>query len=246
MRVIAPDLLGSGDSASPPTADRSLAGHARTISEALEALGVEKFALAGHGHGGGVAQLLALGGGVEALILVDAIAFDAWPAPTIRQMQRDLELGVRVDPAERIRAMLDAGMSRPERLSGSELDGYLAPFTGPEARERFARAVTSFDGQGLASIEDELGTLEVPAIVLWGEDDAFVDVAIAERLGDALPRATIALLPGCGHFLLEDAAGTVVPLLSQWLRSQYLQQEHRHEAGRVVVQLGRPPAGEDG
>ena len=246
MRVIAPDLIGSGDSASPPTADRSLAGHARTIAQALEALGVERFALAGHGHGGGVAQLLALAAGVEALILVDAVAFDAWPAPAIRRIQHDLGLGVPVDPAERIRALLEAGMSRPERLSGSDLDGYLASFTGPDGHERFARAVTSFDGQGLIAIEDRLATLEIPAIVLWGEDDAFVDVALAERLGDALPRASIALLPGCGHFLLEDAADTVVPLMSQWLRSRYLQQEHRHEAGRVVVQLGRSPAGEDG
>jgi len=62
-----------------------------------------------------------------------------------------------------------------------------------------------------------------------------------------LPRASVALLPGCGHFLLEDATETVAPLMFQWLRSQYLKVEHRHEpAGPVTVYLGRRPPGEGG
>jgi pimeloyl-ACP methyl ester carboxylesterase len=137
-------------------------------------------------------------------------------------------------------------MSYPERLSEDDLEGYLRPFRGPDGAERFARAIASFDGRGLVGLEPRLATLEIPAFVVWGEDDAFVDVAVAERLGDALPRASVAVLPGCGHFLLEDAGETVIPLLFQWLRRQYLRLDHQHEGGPVTVTLGRRAPGEGG
>jgi hypothetical protein len=52
-------------------------------------------------------------------------------------------------------------------------------------------------------------------------------------------------LPGCGHFLLEDAPETVAPLMFQWLRSQYLGISHGHEEGPVTVTLGRRPPEDD-
>jgi hypothetical protein len=62
-----------------------------------------------------------------------------------------------------------------------------------------------------------------------------------------LPWASVALLPGCGHFLLEDAPETVAPLIVQWLRTQYLRlpQAHEHDEAAVTVELGRRPP-EDG
>ena len=61
------------------------------------------------------------------------------------------------------------------------------------------------------------------------------------------PGPSVALLPGCGHFLLEDAPETVAPLIAQWLRTQYLRlpQAHEHEEGAVTVELGRRPPEDD-
>jgi pimeloyl-ACP methyl ester carboxylesterase len=246
MRVIAPDPLGSGDSEARPHADLSLAGHAATIRRLWEGLGVERAAVVGHGHGGGVAQLLALDGAVEALVLIDAIAFDAWPAPAIRTL-RDRRDGLTPDQVEdAVLELVGRGMVR-ERLAAEDLEEYLRPFRGEDGARRFARALGAFDGWGLTGLEGRLGELEVPAFVVWGEEDAFVDAAVAERLGEALSRSSVALLPGCGHLLLEDAPETVAPLVFQWLRSRYLKTEHRHEAaGPVEVYLGRRPPGEGG
>lgn len=244
-RVIAPDLLGSGDSESPAEAGLGLRAHAATIRELLDSLGVERFALAGHGRGGGVAQLVAIEGGAEALILIDSVAFDGWPSKTILALR---ERADEVDEAfvrSWFERLFDEGMGHRERLSDSDLEEFLRPFEGEAGVERFARVARALDGEGLVGLEPELAELEIPALVLWGEDDAFLPVELAERLGDALPRAAVALLPGCGHFLLEDAPETVVPLVFQWLRSQYLRVPHGHEEGPVTVQLGRrPPEGD--
>ena len=239
MRVIAPDLRGSGDSDSPEEADLGLRAHAQVVRALLDALGVERFALAGHGRGGGVAQLVAADGGVDALILVDSVAFDGWPSRTIQDLR---ERADDVDEAfvrSWFERLFDEGMGYRERLTDADLEEYRRPFAGEHGVARFARVARALDGEGLVGIERRLATLEIPALVLWGEDDVFLPVELAERLGDALPRASVALLPGCGHFLLEDAPETVAPLIFQWLRSQYLRVPHGHEEGPVTVQLGR-------
>jgi pimeloyl-ACP methyl ester carboxylesterase len=247
MRVIAPDLLGSGDSESPDLADLRLPAQGANVRSVLEALGVERFAVVGHGRGGGVAQLLALDGGVDALVLVDSIAFEAWPSPRIADLRSRLGEADAAFVRSWFETFFDLGMGHRERLSAADLDEYRRPFEGVDGVRRFARIASGFDGQGLVGIEPRLAELEVPAFVLWGEDDAFLPVELAERLGDVLPWATVALLPGCGHFLLEDAPETVAPLIVQWLRTQYLRlpQAHAHAEGAVAVELGRRPPEDD-
>src|SRR2546428_12708543 len=86
MRVIVPDLLGYGESDKLAPAGLSLAEHAASVRALLTRLGVERFAAVGHGLGGGIAQRLAFDGGVDALVLIDSVAFDAWPAPATREL----------------------------------------------------------------------------------------------------------------------------------------------------------------
>ena len=53
----------------------------------------------------------------------------------------------------------------------------------------------------------QLGALTMPALVLWGEQDALVPVAVGQTLAAALPRARFEVLAGCGHLpTLERAA----------------------------------------
>jgi pimeloyl-ACP methyl ester carboxylesterase len=245
MRVIAPDLLGSGDSESPEGADLGLEAHTRNVRALLEHLGVERSAVAGHGRGGGIAQLVAVAGGVDALILIDSVAFDAWPSETIVELRDGLD---GVDDGfirSWFERLFEMGMGHRDRLSDADLHEYLRPFAGPGGAERFMRVARALDGRGLVGLETQLETLEIPSIILWGEDDAFLPAELAERLGDALPMSSVALLPGCGHFLLEDAPDTVVPLIFQWLRRMYLGVPHGHEEGPVTVQLGRRPPEDD-
>ena len=84
--------------------------------------------------------------------------------------------------------------------------------------------------------------------MIWGEEDAFVAAELAERVGDALSDAIVALLPGCGHWVNLDAPSTVGPLIYEFLRTRYLREAHTHAdaiPGAVPVFLERPPPGFD-
>jgi len=242
MRVIAPDLLGYGLSGHPAGADLSEAAQARAVGQLLEALDVAEAAVVGHGLGGGIALMLALDhpGLVRALGLVDSVCFDAWPSDAVRRIQA-------IPPEEQTRSrveaemaeLFDTGMRHRDRLDAGAWREYLAPWVSdPPSFFRAARAIT---GRGLAGRDADLAALDVPAFVVWGEEDGFLPVDLAERLGEALGFSMVALLPGCGHFVGEDAWQTVGQLLYEFLRLRYLKDAHGHvEAGPVPVFLERP------
>lgn len=242
MRVIVPDLLGYGLSDKPSDADLSLPGQARSIRHFLTSLDLDALAVVGHGLGGGVAQLLALDHPelVQAMALIDSVAFDAWPSPAVRRIQETLPERPSFEQVEsRMAELFDEGMGHRDRLDQAAFDEYLAPWRAdPGAFVRAARAIT---GEGLAGRDEELAALGLPAFVVWGEDDAFLSVELAERLGESLGYSMVALLPGCGHFVGEDAWQTVGPLLYEFLRLRYLKDSHGHvEPGPVPVFLERP------
>ena len=88
--------------------------------------------------------------------------------------------------------------------------------------------------------ESELAALDVPAMVIWGEDDTVVPPEIGERLADRLPRASLVLLPGCSHLVLQDAPEAVASLLAEFLRAMYLGLPHGpHATGPVPITLER-------
>jgi len=88
-----------------------------------------------------------------------------------------------------------------------------------------------------------LAEREIPILLLWGEDDDVVSAEEAERFSERLPTSTLALVPGSGHDVLEEAAVTVVPLVFEYLRSRYLGQGHGHAeaGGPVPIAVTRRP-----
>jgi pimeloyl-ACP methyl ester carboxylesterase len=246
MHVVAPDLIGAGDSDKPVSADVAMGAQAGYLRELLEHLGVSEFAVVGHSHGGGMAQLLALqGAGVGAMVLIDSVAFDARPlglVPTPPASSRDEATEANVRAV--LRSGLERGIAHAERLTDELVDAYARPYAG-EAATTFLTFARALDGVGdLEGREAELARLECPVLILWGEEDRYLSVEVAERLCDAIPTSALALLPGCGHFLPEEAPETIAPLTFDYLRSRYLGRPHVHgESGRVSISLERNPPG---
>ena len=112
-------------------------------------------------------------------------------------------------------------------------------------------AMVLLDAPRAEGVRDEdLASFDFPVLLLWGEDDEVVPVAVAEELNDAIPTSTLGLLPGCGHDLTDEAAATIAPMILEYLRARYLKESHAgahgHDAdhahdGVVRIQLERRP-----
>jgi pimeloyl-ACP methyl ester carboxylesterase len=236
FRAIAPDLVGYGDSAKPSDpGELTIWAQAAAVRELLRTLDVEGFAVIGHDIGGGVAQLLAFEGGVRTLVLMDSISLDSWPIEAVKMIAGANDSDVTEEFATDVaRVAFDIGMAHRDRLADEDLDEYLRPWReDPMALVRAARAI---DGEGLAGREGRLQALDNRVLIVWGEDDPYQEAGWAERLGELIPGSTVALLPGCGHFVTEDAPESVIPLVAGYLQTHELG-GHAH-AGPTPVELG--------
>jgi pimeloyl-ACP methyl ester carboxylesterase len=239
-RVIAPDLVGLGASLAHSGSALDIRAQAGYLAELLDHLEVERVGLVGHSTGGGIAQLLAhQRADVGALVLIDSIAFDAWPTDAIAEVQVLSPERETVDTAELvIRSALGIG-TREGEPAEQDVQAYLEPWRPPADVAGLFRWARSLDGLGLRQLEREMATWEVPTLILWGEEDPFHPPTIAERLNAALPSSALGLVPGCGHFLPEEAPETIDPIISEYLRANYLRIPHGHDPpGAVFVPLG--------
>ncbi len=235
-RVIAPDLLGLGDSDKGSQAALDIRAQTTYINALLDHLEIDRIAPVGHSTGGGIAQLLAADRlGVESLVLIDSIAFDGWPAEVTTEVQVAPVERESIDSIELVlRAAFRLGMREGE-LAEDDLATYLRPWSVPEHVPAFFRWARAIDGLGLRELEPRMRTWELPTLILWGEDDPFFAASIGERLNDAISSSALGLVPGCGHFLPEEAPETIYPIISEYLRANYLRAPHGHGAGGPVL-----------
>lgn len=115
------------------------------------------------------------------------------------------------DPA--LRQSLPAGMLAPAALAANpslakQIDRWLDATT-PQVLSDELEAVT-----GPTRFDPRLASLQVPILLRVGALDAATPAAYSEGLAKLLPRATLQVVPGCGHaLLLEDAPETVRAIL---------------------------------
>jgi pimeloyl-ACP methyl ester carboxylesterase len=210
--VVAPDLLGYGESGKPPDRDVSMAAQADLMPKLLDELAVERVVLVGHDLGGAVAQRMVVDAPdqVAGLVLIDSVSFDSWPILRMRVLRTVMPPFARRWPRHwfgwfdrSLRRYVPNGEPR-EALSAS-LGAWSANRAGADAFMRNARAM---DPRITEEVAPRLAEVRVPAHVVWGRRDPFQRVRWAAKLRDAIPGATLTVLEG-GHFLPWDAPADV-------------------------------------
>jgi pimeloyl-ACP methyl ester carboxylesterase len=228
--VIAPDLLGHGESAKP-RGEYSLGAHANVLRDLLIAIGHERATLVGQSFGGGVAMqfayqfpdycerlvLVASGGlGPEVNLLLRTLAlpgaeqiFPLVCSPALRRAGNRIadwlgQRGVRATPV--VEEMWRSYAS-------------LAAYDGRSAFFRTLRAVVDHAGQAVSAVDRLYLTSGVPTLIVWGEDDAIIPVRHAHAAHEAIPGSRLEIFEGVGHFLHCEAPERFVATLIDFVTS---------------------------
>jgi pimeloyl-ACP methyl ester carboxylesterase len=77
---------------------------------------------------------------------------------------------------------------------------------------------TDEPGEGAEMLRAAFAGREVPALVIWGADDAYLPSSYAERQREVFPAAEVHVLPDSGHWPFADSPETVERLLVEFLR----------------------------
>jgi len=218
-RVVAPDLLGHGDSATP-RGDYSLGAHAAGIRDLLTTIGVERATIVGHSLGGGVAMqfFYQFPQRTERLVLVSSGGLGREVSPLLRGAALPgasplLRLAARPRLVE---AIDGAGGRLRERGNpkGVYLEAVaraLRPLAEPGSRRAFIqtlRAVIDIHGQHI-SARDRLYLLgEMQTLIVWGGRDRTIPLRHGREAAAAIPRCRFETLERAAHFPhLEDPEG---------------------------------------
>jgi pimeloyl-ACP methyl ester carboxylesterase len=222
--VIAPDLIGHGDSATP-RGDYSLGAHAASIRDLLAVVGVDHATIVGHSLGGGVAMqffyqfpqrtnrlvLISSGGlGHDVSPLLRGAALPG-AATLLRAVAHPRVLDALWWAGERLRAR---GSGKGVYLQA--IARALRPLERSGARKAFVqtlRSVIDVHGQRV-SARDRLYLLRgFPTLIVWGERDNTIPVTHGVAAHEAIPGSHFVGLPRAAHFPhLEDPEGLAAAL----------------------------------
>ena len=214
------DLLGFGQSERRGGLDVSIPAQARLLAELVEALGFDDTpSIAGHDIGGAIALHAHLLEGVpfRCIALVDSVALRPWITPTTRHVKE--HLGVyETMPTTVFEAMvashLRAATYRP--MNEATIATYLDQWKGELGQRLYLQQVAQLDEEDTAELERLLPSIAVPVRVVWGENDAWLPPALAERLQEAIPGSELILQPETGHFAMEDSPKEVAATLFEF------------------------------
>jgi pimeloyl-ACP methyl ester carboxylesterase len=209
--VVAPDLLGHGQSAKP-RGDYSLGAYAASIRDLLLALGHRRATVVGHSLGGGVAMQFSYEYPpfAERLVLVSSGGLGSDVHPILRAATLPgSELVLPVIAHQRLHGLAGAvaeGLGRLGLRIGADLAemargyGSLADAGARQAFIHTLRAVLDLTGQRVSATDRlYLGAL-LPSLVIWGDRDPLIPVAHAHTAHGGLPGSRLEIFEGAGHF----------------------------------------------
>jgi pimeloyl-ACP methyl ester carboxylesterase len=248
--VVAPDLLGHGESAKP-RGDYSLGAYASGIRDLLLALGHERATFVGHSLGGGVAMQLAyqFPEQCERLVLVSSGGLGREITALLRAASlpgSELVLPLLVD--ERLigagrfigRLLGRAGL-RLHTDVGEVLRGH-ASLSDGEARSAFLHTLrTIVDARGQrVDASDRLYLAEsIPFLIMWGERDPIIPVAHGRATHKLVPGSQLEVFADAGHFPHLDDPLRFVRVLTDFIERTEPAQVDAERLGELLRTDGR-------
>lgn len=209
--VIAPDLLGHGES-DKPRADYSVAAFANGMRDLLDVLGFDKATVVGHSLGGGVAAQLTYQHPtrVERLVLVASGGVSREVNPFLRIASTpaaDVLLPLLKLPPVKLAAMAGIELLRRSGTDlgrdAEELSRVLDALPEVATRGAFSRtlqSVVDWRGQVVTMLDRSYLAEAMPVLLVWGAHDAVIPVAHAQIAHEAMPGSRLEIFADAGHF----------------------------------------------
>ena len=228
--VVAPDLLGHGDSAKP-RGDYSLGAQASLLRDVLNALGHERTTLVGQSLGGGIVLQFAyqFPERCERIVLVGSGGLGSEVHPILRALTAPFAeslFSLVCTPMIREAVARLGGVlgRRGVRLSpaGEEMwRSYASLADEPERRAFFRtlRSVLDLGGQAIHAGDRLYLAAHMPTLIIWGDRDPFIPHHHGSTTHAAIPGSRLEIFSGAGHYPHCEDPTRFVTVLRDFIES---------------------------
>jgi len=210
--VIAPDLLGHGESGKPRRGEYSLSAHANVLRDLLDALDHERATFVGQSLGGGIAMQLAyqFPERCERLVLVGSGGLGREVNVVLRALTlpgADYAFPLVCTPRLRDAGNLVASWVRRVGLRAApaveEVWRSYTSLSDADTRQAFfrtLRAVVDIGGQSVSAADRLYLASHVPTLIVWGSHDPFIPVSHATAAHKTMPGSRLVIFDDVGHY----------------------------------------------
>jgi pimeloyl-ACP methyl ester carboxylesterase len=218
-----------GSHTTPMRADADLAPPAAAgiVGDFLEALDLTGVTIVGNDSGGAVTQMLVTtdASRIRRLVLTNCDSFENFPPGIFKLLGKAARLpgagfmlaqSMRFEPF--IRAPFGFGALNAKRQPIELLRSFLEPLIHDRKIRRDAmKFFGAADPKDTMAAAAKLPNLDLPALLVWGEDDTFFTMADAERLARTLPNAQLVRVPDAKTFVSLDQPELVAEAIAAFV-----------------------------
>jgi len=210
VRVIVPDLPGFGENDKNPDADYSVAAQAERLAKFASALGIERFHVAGNSMGGYIALQFSLRypERLLSLTLLNNAGVSSVNKSEVEVAANRGENILVVNSVDDFRRLLKMVSHKPVPFPGIIID-----HIGKKATEHrdFWDPIfwNLFEDITQRPLDDRLGEVKTPTLIVWGREDRILDVSCTELMKERIPDNSCVVFDDVGHVpMIECPAAT--------------------------------------
>lgn len=223
--------FGSHTTPMHPNADLAPPAAAMLVRDFIAGLDLTGVTIVGNDSGGAVTQMLVTtdASRIGRLVLTNCDSYENFPPGVFKLLGRLAKLpgasiplaqSMRFSPV--IRSPLGFGSLTADPLPIDLLRSWLRPLiTDRAVRQDAMKFFAAADPKDTLAAAARFGELDLPTLLVWGEDDTLFPMSDAERLRDALA-AELVTVPGAKTFVSLDQPEAVATAISTWVAAHPL------------------------
>jgi len=220
-RVIRLDLPAHGLTGPEPSGNYTLERIQQLFEKFVDEKGLERFTVVGTSIGGTVAMRYTADhpDRIEWLVLISPGSLE----PRVRgrttpaNVPKAADLLAYILPKSFTRFMLTNDYGDPERVSDAVVDEWYEMWMREGNRLAMLNLLRQYVSGG---VEDKIRAVSVPVLLIWGEKNKRVPLALAYETKNLLvnsPEVRLEVLPGIGHMLVQEAPEASSKLIRRYL-----------------------------
>lgn len=221
LHLIVVDLKGFGFSGKPD-GDYTRRAQATLVAHLLEHLNIQKAWLCGNSMGGEVALNVALASPerVAGLILIDSAGVEIpgkeslapgyLMVPGIGRILVALSL----TRDKLVRQGLEKSFYDQTKVTEDRVANYYRPLKTRGGQLGALRARTQWS---LFPVESELSKINVPTLILWGDQDQLIPLAAGHKLSSLIKDSRLVIFNNCGHLPQEEMPARTIDEITKFI-----------------------------